>query len=367
MENEHEENETICSITDCFRNHCDVECFSLSVFAEEAIAEEVLTEEVVEIPAGYQVTDKDKIMVEKLEAFGAIENANADITAKVTRREMANIIATYMRVPNAGAEHATSPFVDVDITDKCLGTIVSLFNAGIITGDESFRFYPDANMTYDEALVFVVNAIGYKTFAARNGGFPTGYHRVAIQLGMLKDLLMQSGKDEIILRDVYKLMEVGLGAAAIEFDFYNGQDAEYKVSKTEDFLSVTYGITTHKGIVTGSEDTFLASASSNLTDEQIEIDYKIYDTPGYVYATSIGRGVIYYLRKDREGYEEIAYVEENDADNTVTKVLSDDLLPEKRQILVFTLQMIRIKNVTLNLPMQLTLFIMEEHTKDMVL
>lgn len=303
--------------------------FSLSVFAEEVIAEDVLTEETVEILAGYQVTDKDKIMVEKLEAFGAIENAKADITAKVTRREMAKLIANYMRVPKTDSTHTTSPFVDVDITDKDLGTLVSLFNADVITGDDGFRFYPDKYMTYDEALVFVINAVGYKTFAARNGGFPTGYHRVAIQFGMLKDLMMQSGSDEIILRDVYKLMEAGLGAAAIEFDFYIGRDAEYRVSKTDDFLSVTYGITTHEGVVTGNENTYLASASSKLSDEQIEIDYKIYDTPGYVYATSIGRCVTYYLRETENGDKEIAYIEENDAKNMTVKVDADDLLPAK--------------------------------------
>jgi len=296
--------------------------FSISAYAADSAA-------TTESSAAIEITESDLLLVEKLEAFGIVKDTSADLTAKVTRREMAEIITDYMRIPDASIDYDGTPFYDVPATDPSIGSIMALYNMKIITGDENSRFNPDATLNYDEALVFVVNAVGYKLFATRDGGFPTGYHRVAIELGMLKDLSMQSGRDEITRLDVYKLMEAGLRASAIAYGVYTEDEIQYTVSATEDFLSNTHGITTHKGIITGNEDTYLTNATSKMTDEQIEIDYTLYDTPGYIYATSLGRSVIYYLREDNYGGKEIAYIEENDALNSVVKIDSRDLLFDK--------------------------------------
>ncbi|MBO5930503.1 MAG: hypothetical protein J6Q27_04340, partial [Clostridia bacterium] len=79
----------------------------------------------------------------------------------------------------------------------------------------------------------------------------------------------------------------------------------------------------------GNEDTYLTNATSKMTDEQIEIDGVLYDTPGYIYATSLGRSVIYYLRSDGSDGKEISYIEENDALNNVVKIDARDILPGK--------------------------------------
>ena len=296
--------------------------FSVSVFAGDAVVTDKSS-------AAIEITEADMLLVEKLEAFGIVKDIEADLTANITRREMAELITDYMRIPDASNDYEVTPFVDVSVSDSSIGSIMALYNMQIITGDDTMRFYPDAKLNYDEALVFVVNAIGYKLFAAKDGGFPTGYHRVAIKLGMLKGLAMQSGRDEITRLDVYKLMEAGLRAAAITYGVYTEDENQYTVSATDDFLSDTHGITTHKGIITGNEDTYLTNATSKMTDEQIEIDNVLYDTPGYIYATSLGRSVIYYLRDDNHGGKEIAYIEENDALNNVIKIDSRDIVVGK--------------------------------------
>ncbi len=294
--------------------------FSVSVLANEVVVTD-------ESSATIEITEADKLLVEKLEAFGIVKDIKADLTAKLTRREMAEIITDYMRIPKASADFETSPFIDVPVSDRSMGSIMALYNMKIITGDNTMRFHPDAYLNYDEALVFVVNAIGYKFFATRDGGYPTGYHRIAIKLGMLEDLAMQSGKDEITRLDAYKLLEAGLRSAAVTYGVYTDEEVQYTFSTTEDFLSDTYGITTHKGIITGTEDTHLTNPSSRLTDEQIEIDYTLYDTPGYVYASSLGRSVVYYLRSDGSDGKEIAYIEENDELNSVVKIDAKDIVP----------------------------------------
>ena len=294
--------------------------FSISVYAEDEVQEET--------PA-VEVTDADRLIVEKLEAFGAITNEYEDIGMYVTRRQMVDIIATYMRLQVSGTNPTQSPFIDVSVKDASIDKITALYNAGVITGDDTLRFHPDDNLTYDEALVFVINAVGHKLFAAREGGYPTGYHRIAIQYGMLSNLKFQSGKEDIPLCDVYKLLESAMEAGAVVPINFTDGSVDYVVSETETFLSDLYDITEYQGIVTGNENTRLTSTLSNLTDEQIEIDDVVYDTPGYVYATSLGRAVTYYLRKTADGDFDIAFVEENNRINNVVRVDSEDLVPGK--------------------------------------
>jgi len=297
------------------------------IASEEVVSEEVVSEETVE-DAGYQVTADDVVMLEKLEAFGIISDTNVDLTRIVTRREVAEIIVGFMKFSVSSENYTASPFVDVSVNDDSFGAIKTLYDLGVITGDENVKFHPDNSVSYNEALVFVINAIGYKTFAVRDGGFPTGYHRVAIKLDLLKGLLMQSGNDEVILRDMYKLIESALGTAAIVASGYT--EAGYlneTISSTEDYLSSKYGIKTYKGVVTGNSKTSLGSSTSTVRDEQIEIDYKKYDTPGYTYETLLGRQVYYYLVRNDRGEYVIAYIEETDR-NAVITVDADDIIPE---------------------------------------
>ena len=294
---------------------------------EEIVVDETVSEEVVE-DKGYQVTAEDIVMLEKLEAFGVISDTDVDLTRTVTRREVSEIIVEFMKFPVSDEGFTASPFVDVSVKDKAFGAIKTLYDLGVITGDENVRFHPDNGISYNEALVFVINALGYKTFAVRDGGFPTGYHRVAIKLDLLKGLLMQSGKDEVILRDMYKLIESALGTAAIVAAGYT--EAGYlneTISSTADYLSNTYGIKTYKGVVTGNSKTSLGSVASNIKDEQIEIDYKKYDTPGYTYETLLGRQVYYYLARNDRGEYVVSYIEQTDRNSVVT-INADDILPE---------------------------------------
>ena len=292
-----------------------------AVFALSASAEE-------ELPA-VEVTDADWLLVEKLEAFGAITNEYEDIGMYVTRRQMVDIIVNYLRLQVVSNTAGKSPFLDVPKNDISIGNIIALYNAGVITGDDEYKFHPDDYLTYDDAIVFVVNAVGHKLFAVREGGYPTGYHRIALKHGMLDGLKFNSGKEIIPLCDVYKMLESAMDIGAVTPVTFTNGEVDYQVSDTETFLSDVYNIVEYKGIVTGTENTRLTKPDSNMTDEQVEIDGVVYDTPGYVYATSLGRAVYYYIRKTTEGEFDVAYVEENDRVNNIKKVDGEDLLISK--------------------------------------
>ena len=278
-----------------------------------------------------EVTADDELRIEKLEAFGVID-VKYDAASYVTRRQMAEIIAKYMNLTITTSE-AETPFRDVKTSDSAYAEIRTLYDMGIISGDYDKKFNPDNYVSYDEALVFIINAIGYKMFAVREGGYPTGYHRVAISHGMLKNLSMKLGSDPVSIPDVYKMLEAALGSAAIEEEYYGSGEVRYTFSDTETFLSETYGIRKYRGYISGNEYTRLSNPVANLTDEQIEITSeqgtKVYETPGYIYGYMLGRAVDYYLKDDSgEGYE-LTYIEEAKKLNKTIKIDVDDLLPEQ--------------------------------------
>lgn len=295
---------------------------SMFAFTTGAAAEKA------ETPDNYvEVTEQDMLLVEKLEAFGVIAN-EYDATTYVTRRQMTEIIAKFIGVSQHRSTASETPFRDVSINDESIFAINTLYDLGIITGDNDLRFYPDNYITCDEATVFVVNSIGYKIFAEREGGYPTGYHRIAIKLGMYDKLNINIGTSKMRVIDIYKMLDSALSASAVIPIYIGENNTQYTFSDTETFLSKTYGIKKYKGKVTGNEYTKLTNDDSKLTDEQIEIDGKIYDTPGYFYGYFLGYNVDYYIKEDA-GERELVYVEETPKINSTLRIDAEDIIKSK--------------------------------------
>ena len=275
------------------------------------------------------MTADDKLLEEKLEALGVIDVQYDNYDANVTKRQMANIIVRFMNLNSEGTAQGKTPFTDVSPQDENLDDLVLLYQMGIISGDGNYQFHPDSNVTYNQAMVFIVNAVGHKLFAVKEGGYPIGYLTVAMQLDLLDGINMTNGNDAVSLRDVYKMIEKALHAGAVEVAGITGSNVEYYVSKTEDFLSNTYGIHTYKGYVTGNENTHMNDEKSILSDEQISIDGEVYDTPGYVYGYLLGKNVKYYLYQEDDGTSIAKYVEENKNFNNIAHIDAEDLIPSK--------------------------------------
>lgn len=287
---------------------------SMFAFSFPASAEETL-------PA-VTVTEEDVTISTKLETLGVITN-QFDLSGYATRGEMASIIAEYISIP----ESNTACFADVTPDNPYFGAIGALHNLGVISGDEKGNFNPDDYVTFDEALVFIINAIGHKPFAVREGGFPTGYHRVAIRHDMLSDISMKKGTDKATIADIYKMLDKGLTAATVVTSYYGDGSIRYTLSDSETFLSNTYKIRKFRGIVTGSESTKLTSNVSSLKSNQIEIDGTIYDIEGYGDINLLGRTVDFYI--STENPDTILYIEETLKYNETVKIDAEDILTAK--------------------------------------
>ncbi len=287
--------------------------FVTTVWAESEISDYVATEEDIELSI-------------KLETLGAITN-EFDLSGYVTRGEMAGIVATYGVIP---ASSGAQVFADVTSEHPYFGAISALYNMGVITGDGSENFNPDEYVTYDEALVYIINVIGHKPFAVREGGYPTGYYRLAVKHGMLKDISMSKGTDKAVVADIYKMLDSCLTAATVVTSYYGDDKITYTLSESESFLTYAYKIKKYKGVVTGTETTGLESAKSNVGYNQIEINGKIYDLKGYSNYNLLGYNVDFYLKS--EDIDEIVYLEKTPKMNETIKIDAEDLLKSKTTV-----------------------------------
>lgn len=288
--------------------------FSVNVSAEETV----------------ELNEYDYVVSEKLEALEVVDVVeNERLTDFVLRGDIINILTKYLHIDGVSVEGETTPFIDVSIYDENIGAYRALKQMGHIAGDENKRFRPDDYLTYNEAIKLVVSAMGYKPFAERNGGYPTGYLYTANKYGLLT-AIRGSGSNPIPFCDLYRIMEASLYADAVVYRYaINEDDSSFAFDENRTVLEETHGYTFVSGVVTGNEDTRITMQDSSKVDRyQIEIEGKVYDTPGKEYANLLGRYAHGYAKKDEFGNLDIIYLEK-DAKNYEIKISADDILIAK--------------------------------------
>lgn len=120
-------------------------------------------------------------------AQGDGENFNPK--ADVKRSEMVTFICRAMGEEDVATGSSTNLFSDVAANHWAAGYIAWGVNRGIINGMGDGTFAPDASVSYQDAVVMIMRALGFDRIAQRkeNGGYPVGYLKLASQYGVLKD------------------------------------------------------------------------------------------------------------------------------------------------------------------------------------
>ena len=125
-------------------------------------------------------SDADFNVAKKLNAIGIIDKISEEEMNHIpTREECAQLMVSFMNIPLSGMEPDETPFFDVSSSRKGAAAITVLYNMGYVSRGEDLKFYPDRNVTANEAVTFMVKAMGCGIVAERNGGYPTGYFNVA--------------------------------------------------------------------------------------------------------------------------------------------------------------------------------------------
>ena len=281
--------------------------------------------------SGIKVLDSDFAIADKLSALEIIDVVDDENLATYVKREdMIPILMKYLRMEGTEMSGNGSPFLDVSHADENVGAYRVLYWAGYIAGDDSKCFRPNNLLTYNEAVTFIINAMGYRPFAQRNGGYPAGYLYTANKYGMLKGL-RGSGNSPIPYCDLYRIIEASILADSVLYRYTADEDdTQFELNPNMSILEELYGYEFVKGVVTGNENTrLLANDSSRIDRYQIEIEGNVYDTPGKEFADYLGKRVYAYLKKtDFETYD-VIYLEPVQNMNKEYKLSAEDILKDK--------------------------------------
>lgn len=209
----------------------------------------------------------------------------------VKRSEMVAFVCRAMGEEDIATASASNAFTDVAANHWAAGYIAWGVNRGIINGMGDGTFAPDASVTYQDAVVMIMRALGYDRIAQRaeNGGYPTGYLKLASQYGVLKDAGYDNAKAatrEIIAQLIYNaltapLVDVSYYGVSVEDDKYviyngkNGYDLRTLLTFSNDIIKVKAEI-----ISVPKADTTLIDKAGN---EMVEIE--VIDTYDYNYAS----------------------------------------------------------------------------------
>lgn len=285
-----------------------------AVFAQNATAEITLTSE-------------DYSAANKLKAIGIIDEVSKETMERIiTRRESAELMVKMLNIPVEGAEYDKSPFIDVHPASDGMAEIVTLYNMGFVSRGEDLKFNPDNSVTFNEAVAFVVKAMGYRVIAESKGGYPSGYLNIASKYDLLENI--QPKAEEVRFYEMYHMIAKALEAPAYTYAGSVGDEDYYSQEKDLTILNEYHKMRHIEGIVTADSFSQLYSEEKPVADKQIAIDGTIYELGNDAKDDFLGKTVVAIVKIVDDSEDMILYIEE-DSKNISYKLEYDELLPEK--------------------------------------
>ncbi len=173
--------------------------------------------------------------------FRGDENGDLNLDKNITRAEFCKVILTAVGYSDGELNKITDAedFSDVDSEYWAYLYIKSARRLSLIDGYEDGNFLPENDITLNEVIKIVVNALGYAPKAEQAGGYPGGYNSVAEELGLTKNIAALL--DEPALRgDAASIIYTALDIPVMQVVGF-GEQMEYKVMDgSEDIPLITW-------------------------------------------------------------------------------------------------------------------------------
>ena len=218
-----------------------------------------------------------------LKSFHIVEgdaNGYLSLDQNITRAEFTKVIARLLKrdAVSQGFDGSIN-FSDVGKNHWAYHYIALSSSLGYIKGDGMGHFFPEENITFNEAVKILVSVLGYRDEAEKAGGYPGGYIAKGASIQLLKNVSM--GGDEKIKRGTaFKLVYNSLDAKRLVNLSY-GDNAEIGISDQtlRDILmgDSDEGFSKFTGTVTANYDSWLISPISNIKENEVEIDGVLFD------------------------------------------------------------------------------------------
>lgn len=260
----------------------------------------------------------------------------------ITRAEITVIVARIQGQTGASGQSNTV-FTDVPATHWASGYVAMATNQGIINGYGDGMFGPDDKVKYEDVVKMLMETLGYKPYAATNGGYPTGYILAAQKQGVLKNVAGVVEGTEATRGQVAQMTYNAIDTPLMDRYVFGSSQEQYVVwdgeswSPRKTLMNQNLGIQKLRGIVTENNITAIDGSISIDTSSDAKIrldvkdnylgsndttgDYEI-DTAYYLYTGDtaandyLGYEVVVYVQDDKNETDTILSITEATGKNT---------------------------------------------------
>ena len=268
--------------------------------------------------------------VERLKAFGVVdgyEDGTYRPEKEVTREEFAKLMVTALGMEHAAKAVQVADFSDVEAGRWSAGYIAVAAGQGIILGDPSGTFRPEAKVSYAEAVTMLVRALGYQDSFLK-GTWPGNFVAKAAETGITSKVKFADAAGFANRGEVAILLNNALDADVIKVQSYEGTVIKYEESD-KTLLEDKLDIEKLENIRLVANDRLDSGLNKNevkviTVKDNVEYDGKKHDKYyGFTFDIQntfnpenfLGREITAYLNDDNE----IIYAEDETAAGNVVK------------------------------------------------
>lgn len=200
-----------------------------------------------------------------------------------------------------------SVFYDVPISHWACESIRLVAEFGVMRGYEGY-FEPDSPITYQEAVKTLLRLMGYGSLASVEGGYPSGYLKQAVRLGI------SAGKDVAPTQKLTRMQMALLFYSSLDVDVLIetvfGENREYTTREGETFLTNVMKVRKCRGILSAT-DLGSLNGTERLGQRQIRVDGMLLSVGEELDGIRdwIGREVDVYYRENQDDMKTVFYAE----------------------------------------------------------
>lgn len=266
--------------------------------------------------SGYENTDA-YFEITALGIMQGDQNGDLHLEDPLTRAEFAAVITRLMGYDSAIGMGGFTTFADVSENDWFSGYVGLMYGMGIMNGVSETKFSPYTYVTYEQAMKTLVCTLGYETTAERNGGYPDGYLKIGTKLRLNEDV---DSFSEFTRGDVMQMLYNSLDVRPLTY-----QDQEEEPTFREIHAGGTNGVYFGKGVVSANFETYLNAPNSDLENDEVEIDDKVYKIGSTDANLYLGQMVEFYAVQDENGLGDRLVSVKPHKSNTITEILWNDV------------------------------------------
>ena len=182
----------------------------------------------------------------------------------ITREEFVITALRTLGISDVSPSAGEDAYKDVTDAHWSYAYIRLATEIGMVSGDENEYFYPDANISYDEANKIVVTMLGCRELAESKGGYPNGYNAVA----GAKGVACGYGKEGITRFDAAQMIYEALDVNLMQYEL-SGKGEQYVSDET--LLSEKLDVAKGQGVVTANSVTGIYGSGGETGEGKVEI------------------------------------------------------------------------------------------------